>query len=154
MQIAGRLVAEFECDSNAVGRVSSVLYPGRVRARTRRAGPRLQDRRDGAARGKKKNIQIRGARRLELESTYRRTRVCASGIVCEGARGRGKNIQISSERDTSRMRRRLCRAAFGRMIYLRRVLSAQVSSHYKRNDRGDVLRNMPENMPNRMVRAG
>lgn len=89
MQIAGGLVAEFECDSNAVA--CPRLYPGRVRAR--RAGPRRRIGISARRRWEEKKIfksMARRARRLELESTFRRTRVCASRIVVrsemEGAR--------------------------------------------------------------------
>lgn len=60
MQIAGGLVAEFECDSNAVA--CPRLYPGRVRA-SERAGPRRRiGIGDGAARGKKYSNPRRGGR--------------------------------------------------------------------------------------------
>lgn len=92
-------MAEFECDSNAVA--CPRLHPGRA------TGPPQDRRRE------EKNIQIRLARRLELESTFRRTRVCTSGIATrfetswmESARlawmGE-KNIQIFRPSDTSRM---------------------------------------------------
>lgn len=73
MQIAGGLVAEFECDSNAVA--CPRLHPGRASTRDKTAS---QDRRR-----QEKNIQIRLAQRLELESTFRRTRVCTSGIAIQ-----------------------------------------------------------------------
>lgn len=66
-------MAEFECDSNAVA--CPRLHPGRASTRDKTAS---QDRRR-----QEKNIQIRLAQRLELESTFRRTRVCTSGIAIQ-----------------------------------------------------------------------
>lgn len=96
-------MAEFECNSNAVA--CPRLHPGRASARDRTAP---QDRRR-----EEKNIQIRLAQRLELESTFRRTRVCTSRIATrfetrwmESARSHGrekKNIQIFRPSDTSWM---------------------------------------------------
>lgn len=85
MQIAGGLVAEFECDSNAVA--CPRLYPGRVRERGRVGpGPRRRIG-DGAARGKK--IFKSMARRLELESTFRVGHVSTHRESLRGRRQRG-----------------------------------------------------------------
>lgn len=91
------------------GRVSSVCYA--LDART--VGPRRRIA-PGERERERKKIFKSAARRLELETTFRRTRVCASGIAKRAtgwrkvrvvevarargwlARGRGKNIQIST----------------------------------------------------------
>lgn len=95
-------MAEFECDSNAVA--CPRLYPGRASGRA--AGPRCRI----VRRQEEGSIQIR-ARRLELESTFRRTRVCASKIATSsgakwkvrGSRGRGKKIfKFQHEPDITR----------------------------------------------------
>lgn len=103
MQIVDGPMAEFECDSNAVA--CPRLYPGRASGRA--AGPRCRI----VRRQEEGNIQIRRARRLELESTFCRTRVCASKITTRsgarwkvrGSRGREKKIfKFQHEPDMTR----------------------------------------------------
>lgn len=102
MQIAGRPASEFEYDSNVVA--CPRLHPGRASERAR-ARARARARQDYVAGLGGKNIQICRAERLELESTFRRTRVCVSrraprdpeqgGKRATRVNG-GKNIQIST----------------------------------------------------------